>query len=393
MVNVVGMGAVCAAGIGLTEISKSFKNPYRNPKFPKRISTTLDKQYPIFEIDNDFDLADTMYRTNKLAEIAYKEAIESTGKGFDKFKNYKIAVTLGTTTAGCTLTITEKLLKESSDTTIRDERFINATDQMDPAKYLAASLGLNCTAISIANACSSGTDSIGLASNWIESGKYDVVICGGSDAISRISYLGFQSLQVYSDEPCRPFDKSRKGLNLGEGAGILILVSNKVVKELNLKVIGNVLSYATFTDGYHLTAPSPDARGLKKAIKTAVKKANIDINEIDFVNSHGTATTINDKTEGTAIYDMYKKDIPVCATKWYTGHTLGAAGALEAIFTLYSLNNSILQYTPDFIEIDEECFIKPVTEPTTMTSNIAISHSLAFGGNNSVVILSKGDKE
>jgi 3-oxoacyl-(acyl-carrier-protein) synthase len=254
----------------------------------------------------------------------------------------------------------------------------------NPAKFISDYFNLKGPFTVISNACSSGTDAIGLAKLWIECGLCDAVIAGGTDELSRITYLGFSSMQITSEKPCMPFDKNRDGLNLGEGAGVLIM-ENEKSNNRSSDFLAEICGYGCSSDAYHPTAPHPEGTGLRKAIKTA--GYNTDFSEIAFINSHGTSTKNNDRTEGRIISDVYPDNIPVISTKSYTGHTLGAAGGIEAIFTIQSLLNGKLPLSAGFSEYDNECMISPCTEPVIITKKIAVSHSLAFGGNNSVLFI------
>lgn len=189
-----------------------------------------------------------------------------------------------------------------------------------------------------------------------------------------------------SDEPCLPFDSNRKGLNLGEGAGIMILGSGNEDRKL-----GAISGFGTRADAYHLTAPRKDGKGLKRALSEALKESGVSLKDLSFINAHGTATFDNDLVEGKVINELFP-DIPFLSTKGYTGHTLGAAGAIEAVFTLASLNKGEVPESIGFKVPDKELGVTPVQEITTVSSKVAISESLAFGGNNSVLIIESMDR-
>ena len=264
------------------------------------------------------------------------------------------------------------------------ERFLRS----NPAAVIARQLKLDGPVQTVANACSSGTDAIGIGASWLRAGVCDIVIAGGADELARVTYAGFSSLMITDTEPCKPFDVKRKGLNLGEGAGILVLENEKVRQ--GKKVCGYVLGYGSACDAYHLTAPRPDGAGLKQALHEAFAAADLTAERIAFVNAHGTGTPDNDRVESRVLHAVLP-GVPFVSTKGYTGHTLGAAGGIEAVFTLACLQRGELPANIGFSEPDPELPATPVRENTRIDGAVALSESLAFGGNNAVLILAKGD--
>jgi 3-oxoacyl-(acyl-carrier-protein) synthase len=242
----------------------------------------------------------------------------------------------------------------------------------------------------VTNACSSGADALGLGAAWIRSGICDAVLAGGADALSPISYAGFSALRLPSPDPCRPFDARRSGLTLGEGAGFLVLESESSRRARKVSARAFLAGYGTCTDAYHLTAPHPEGRGLLLAVRQAFAQARASWKDIAFINAHGTATETNDAAEG-AFFRRCCPSIPFVATKGLTGHTLGAAGAMEAIFTLEHLKAGEIPPSPRFSEADPAIGTAPVSRSTPVRGRMALSQSLAFGGNNSVLIIARGD--
>ena len=258
------------------------------------------------------------------------------------------------------------------------------------AQTLSAHFGFNGPFQTIVTACASGTDALGMAQSWIETGPGDVVLCGGTDEISLSPYDGFVRLMVATKERCKPFSKTRTGINVGEGAGALLLVSDATAKEFNLRAQGYVLGYGNACDAYHQTAPDPEAKGLIKAIDFALKEAGLSAGDLAFINAHGTASTANDPAEGVAFRTLLS-GVPVWGSKGVTGHTLGAAGAVEAVLTLEALNQKVIPPTTGFEVFDENVGFTPTTKPTPLQKRVALSDSLAFGGCNAAVILGAGD--
>ena len=243
--------------------------------------------------------------------------------------------------------------------------------------------------MSIVNACSSGADAIGVGMSWIRSGLCDIALVGGADELNRVPYAGFNSLGIASPEPCAPFDRHRKGLNLGEGAGLLILESAPSAKRRGIEAKIYAAGFGACADAYHLTAPHPEGRGLRQAISRAIAEANCKAGEITFINAHGTATPENDKVEGRTLLDMFGPDIKVASTKGYTGHTLGGAGGIEAVFLALALREGFAPASAGFTEMDEEIGLTPLTEKTLIDGSLGMSTSLAFGGNNAALILGR----
>jgi 3-oxoacyl-(acyl-carrier-protein) synthase len=241
--------------------------------------------------------------------------------------------------------------------------------------------------MTIVNACSSGTDAIGVASSWINAGLCDVAIAGGADELSRVAMAGFWSLGVMSVEPCAPFDRDRCGLNLGEGAGILLLESAVHAQRRGKSPRFEIAGFGAACDAHHLTAPHPEGRGLDAAIHTALSQAKITPGQIAFINAHGTATADNDRAEGKVIARIFGDDVPFLSTKGFTGHTLGAAGGIEAVFSVLGLREGWLPASAGFENQADDVPIAPTRQRTQVHGEYAMSTSLAFGGNNSVVLI------
>ncbi len=385
--GITGLGCICAAGDSLETIMPALYSGKRRPAAPLAVKTGLDKISPVFEVSSDLAQEGDASRTTLLALTALKEAMSHACFDRSDIKGKRVGVVLGTT-VGCTLN-NEPFYRAYRENKNPDIRPIRSFLTNNPALFIADLYGCSGPAVTIANACSSGTDAVGLAKSWIENDICDIVIAGGTDELCRTTYIGFTSLLITSMEPCRPFDRNRKGLNLGEGAGIVIVESLESAGLRGVQVLAHVAGYGSSGDAHHPTAPHPDGMGLRRAIGIALKDAGTTTDEISFINAHGTSTLDNDRVEGKVISDLFSKSIPVVSTKAYTGHTLGAAGGIEAVFTVMALLDGQLPGTAGFEEPDQECGIIPTTENMPVKGNAAISNSLAFGGNNSVLVFSK----
>jgi 3-oxoacyl-(acyl-carrier-protein) synthase len=381
-IAITGLGAISAAGVDIASTLATFKRGGRNPQKPWAFSTALP--YLAFEVKDFSSPFTNEMRTVQLMRYAVAEALEDAGlRG--NLKDFRVGVCLGTTVA-CQLNDIDFYRAYRQNGTI-DERKIARYLKGNPAENLAAYLKLNGPVLTVTNACSSGTDAIGIAREWLSHDMCDIVICGGADELSHVAYCGFGSLSVSSDEPCRPFDCNRKGLNLGEGAGILILEKKEIAQKRGQKALLSLLGYASSADAHHLTAPHPEGKGLKIAINKVLKNCGLSPEEISFINAHGTATRDNDRTEGKVFKEIFGPKTKFISTKGFTGHALGAAGGLEAVFTCLGLREGWLPKSPGFEKEDPEIGLSPLTAPTQLNGCYAMSTSLAFGGNNSALVI------
>ncbi len=381
-----GLGAISAAGSNLKEHLNTFSKQISNIKNkPSIFETEIDN--PVFEVDLKTKVPALQMRTYTLAEIAIKEALQNAKLTENDLLNKRVGVCLGTTVA-CQLNDLH-FYKELKETENADIRRVDCFLDGNIAEKTSRKYKLFGPATTIVNACSSGVDAIGIGMEWIKAGVCDIVITGGADELSLIPYCGFNSLGILSNEQCRPFDKNRKGLNLGEGAGIVILESANSAKKRRVETQLELAGYACFADSYHPTAPHPEGIGLTKAILDVIKQSQVSTNDISFINAHGTSTHENDKVEGKVLSKIFGKDIDFISTKGYTGHSLGAAGGLEAVFTAIMLKENSLYSGYAFTDIDPKIGIAPNTQKKTIKGNIALSTSLAFGGSNSVIAIRK----
>ena len=239
----------------------------------------------------------------------------------------------------------------------------------------------------IANACASGTNAIGHAFECIRSGRYERILTGGYDALSELVFVGFDSLQAATPEKCRPFDAARSGLVLGEGAALLALENFESAKARGVKILAEISGYGISTDNHHLTQPHPSGIGPRQAMESALQSAQLPPSAIDYVNAHGTATPFNDAAEGRAIMELLGR-VPVSSTKGMMGHSLGAAGAIEAVITLLALQDKFLPANINFRALEAGLDLDIVAnEPRAATVEAAISNSFGFGGTNASIVI------
>lgn len=387
-VAVTGLGCLCAAGSTLAECLETLFAGRRRPAAPTLFTTRHAVTYPVFEAPLAEPAQARLMRTSRLALAAAAEALADAGWDRDALCGQRVGVCIGTTVGSTTSD--EGFCREfraGNDPALAPMlRILNS----NPARSLAREFGFSGPCQTIVNACSSGTDAVGLGASWIRAGLCDLVLAGGADELGRVTYNGFASLMITDAEPVKPFDKNRKGLNLGEGAGILVLEAETLRRQRDAAARGFVLGYGSACDAHHLTAPHPEGTGLKRALAEALQCSGLAAAELAFVNAHGTGTPDNDRVESRVLSQVLPT-IPFLSTKGYTGHTLGAAGAIEAVFTLACLEQGRVPANVGFTEPDPELPATPVSVVTEVQGTAALSESLAFGGNNAVLALGKGD--
>jgi len=239
----------------------------------------------------------------------------------------------------------------------------------------------------IANACASGTNAIGHAFECVRSGRYQRVLAGGYDALSELVFTGFDSLQASTPEKCRPFDRHRTGMVLGEGAALLALENLDSAQRRGAPVLAEIIGYGISTDNFHITQPDPSGIGPRQAMERAVQSAHVAENEIDYINAHGTATLFNDAAEGKAI-NRFFNGVPVSSTKSMMGHSLGAAGAIEAVVCLLALQRQFLPPNINFRAADDDLDLNIVAnESRPAVLRTVLSNSFGFGGTNASILM------
>jgi 3-oxoacyl-[acyl-carrier-protein] synthase II len=248
-------------------------------------------------------------------------------------------------------------------------------------------LGFSVPCQVIANACASGTNAIGHAFECVRSGHYQRVLTGGYDALSELVFTGFDSLQASTPEKCRPFDRHRAGMVLGEGAAVLALENLELARKRGASILAEIVGYGISTDNFHITQPDPSGIGPRQAMERALLSAHISSGEVDYINAHGTATIFNDAAEGKAISALFN-GVPVSSTKSMMGHSLGAAGAVEAVICLLALQHQFLPPNINFGALDDGLELNVVAnESRPAAVRTALSNSFGFGGTNASILI------
>lgn len=394
-VAITGMGIISAIGNNVAENFDALINQKKGITRVDNIKTIQREEIMVGEIKftNDELIAqlglppeNNFSRTAMLGVIAAKEAIAQAG--ITDIKKYKTGIVSGTSVGG--MDMTEKYYYEYL-TEKEPQKYIESHHAGDSTQKIAEQLGIEESFVTtISTACSSAANAIMLGARLIKSGKLDRVVVGGADCLSKFTINGFKTLMILSDTFNTPFDENRKGLNLGEAAAYLVLESDKVVKAENKKVLAYVKGYGNANDAFHQTASSDNGDGATLAMKKALKVANLNPSDIDYINAHGTATGNNDLSEGRAILRIFKDEMPeFSSTKAYTGHTLAAAGAIEAVYSVLALQENVIFPNLNFKTQMKEFNLIPQTELKKKELNTVLSNSLGFGGNCSTVIYSK----
>lgn len=261
------------------------------------------------------------------------------------------------------------------------------------ADHLASAFGLQGPKTTFMTACSSGATALGYASDLIRDGLATVMIAGGTEPLSRTTYAAFNALQAVDPDHCKPFDRRRQGMSLGEGAGMLVLESLEHARQRGARIVAEVLGYGVSCDAYHMTAPDPGASGALRCMQAALTDAGLDPEAVDYINAHGTGTPANDRMETAGIKRLFGSRahaIPVSSTKSMIGHTLGAAGAIEAVAAVLAIDQGFIPPTIHLETPDPECDLDYVAEgPRKADLDVVLSNSFAFGGNNTALLLGR----
>jgi 3-oxoacyl-[acyl-carrier-protein] synthase II len=322
-------------------------------------------------------------RNAMLALIATRQAYVEAGS--PDLTDRRSGVIFATTTGGMDLNerYYKSLLQES---TYKD--YLPVFDSADCTEKIANSFGIRYHIATLSTACSSSANAIMQGVRLIRNKLVNRVLVGGSDAITRFTLNGFLALEILSPTGCRPFDQNRNGLSIGEGSAALMLESEDMADPS--RIICEITGYANVNEAYHQTASSADGMGAMMAMRKAMEMAGLTGRSIDYINAHGTGTEINDLSEGRAIEMVFGEEIPpVSSTKSFTGHTLGAAGAIEAVFSILSIRHQIVLPGINCLNPMPELSFQPVAAVRKAVIHHVLSNSFGFGGNNTSLIFSK----
>lgn len=405
-VVITGIGAITPIGNNVSEMWNGIlekrcgidKITLFNPEVLKTLFVAEVKEYDPLKYFEQKQ-AKRLDRSSQFAIIAAREALADSKMNEENTDFTKVGIAVSSGIAGLNTIEEQCEINYVKGHSRVSPLFIPMSIANMPAGNVSIDLGLKGESVSIVTACASSTHSVGEAYRMIKHGYEDAFLAGGSEAsICGIGIAGFENMKALThatekDRASIPFDKERSGFVMGEGAGILVLEELEHAKARNAKIYAEVIGYGASSDAYHITSPDPSGDGAARAMKRALEDANVKPEEIDYINAHGTSTSLNDSTETKAVklaFGDASKNVMVSSTKGNTGHLLGAAGAIEAIICTKALGESIVPPTINYKEKDEECDLDIVpNEVRNRNIKIAMSNSLGFGGHNASIILKK----
>ena len=389
-VFIAGVGVISSIGDNGAQCLESLESGRAGIGPMRRLESVHRDTLPVAEVTHSNEalaakagLSPRLPRTALLSALAAREALE----GIDT-RGLRTGLVSANTVGGMDLTegFYPSFSHHPNSGRLRD---VVHHECGSVTEVVADLLGIRHHVSTISTACSSSANAIFMGARLIRHGHLDVVVAGGADALSRFTLNGFNTLMILDKEPCHPMDEHRKGLNLGEGAGYVVLVSERVAARLTpLAVLGG---YCNANDAYHQTASSPDGTGSYLAMKGALQKAGLTPGDIGYINLHGTGTQNNDIAEGTAVRTLFDPHYPpMSSTKSFTGHTLGGSGGIEAVFSVMSLGGG---YIYPNLRLRTPMKELPFVPATIFTKGAPIRHvlsnSFGFGGNCTSLIFSK----
>ncbi|RKR83447.1 3-oxoacyl-[acyl-carrier-protein] synthase-1 [Mucilaginibacter gracilis] len=394
-VYIVGLGVVTAIGNNVAQCFAALQSGEAGIGDITQMQTIHRKKLPVAEVKltNEelaarADMPANLSRTTLLSFTAAREALDDAEIG--DLSNFRTGFVSANTVGGMDKSedFFVEFLADNNKGKLKNV-FDHECGSMTEA--VALKLGINDYMTTISTACSSSANAIFYGARMIKSGLLDVVVAGGADALTKFTLNGFNTLMILDKELCKPFDENRQGLNLGEGAGYVVLVSQKVADALNKKPYAKLSGYNNSNDAYHQTASSPDGTGSYLAMQGALKKAGLQTTDISYINLHGTGTPNNDSAEGIAVKRLFASHYPpMSSTKAYTGHTLGASGAVEAVFSVLAIKHGVIYPNLRFETQMQEVPFTPETELLRgKPINHVMSNSFGFGGNCTSLIFSK----
>lgn len=392
-VFITGIGAISSIGNSIAENHSSLKKGITGIGKATHFRSNYTESLPFAEIKlSDEELKARLgitslgyTRTTLIALHAFDEAIKDACLTNEELSTSKTALISSSTVGG--MCYTDQLYADANFAETPSE-FLRAYEGSDHTFKIAKTYGIKGFTDTINTACSSSANAIMLGARLIQTGRATRVIVGGADCLAKFTVNGFNSLRILSEQPCKPFDQNRDGLTLGEAAAYLVLESEEVAA--SKKKYAEVIGFGNSNDAFHPSATSDTAIGPLLAMRLALQTANLVPSQIDYINAHGTATPNNDETESYAFSELFNKVPPFNSTKSYTGHTLAAAGAIEAIFSILSLQNSELYASLNRTQQMEKVNFNPIDSYQDNTElQYVMSNSFGFGGNCTSLIFSK----
>jgi 3-oxoacyl-[acyl-carrier-protein] synthase-1 len=327
-------------------------------------------------------------RNNRLALLALQQDdfLESVSRAVSRHGAERVGIFVGTSTSGIAET-EQAYLHQSAEGQLRGGYDAEKTHNIfSCAEFPRTVMHLKGPALAISTACSSSAKVFAAAHRYISAGLCDAAVVGGVDTLCMTTLYGFNSLDLISPEPCRPWDANRQGINIGEAAGFALLERAEAEGDTPL-----LLGYGESSDAYHMSTPHPQGKGAALAMQQALERAGVGADEIDYINLHGTATPANDQAEDIAVVDTFGRQVPCSSTKGFIGHTLGAAGITEAIISLLCLEGGFIPQNLQTQEPDAELSVNLALSTQLQPLNKVMTNSFGFGGNNCSLILGRAE--
>src|SRR6267378_6328569 len=391
-VAVVAAGVVSPLGFGLTETLDSLRNSRDSVSPVRRFSVEQCRCKTAGQISDERLLAarNDAPRSRRRLHRASHMMIQALNELLTQQPQFKPELTvIGTTSGGMSYGEDYYRSVHQAGKLRHAPTWIANYPAQKPVIDAQEAFGISSPGQVIANACASGTNAIGHAFECVRSGRYKRVLAGGYDALAEMVFVGFDSLQASTPEKCRPFDRERSGMVLGEGAAVLALENLETARARNARILGEIIGYGISTDNHHLTQPDPSGSGPRRAMEQALQIANRAAEEVDYINAHGTATVFNDAAEGKAITELFNR-VPVSSSKSMIGHSLGAAGAIEAVICLLALQAQLLPPNINFRSSDPGLNLNIVAnESREAEIDVVLSNSFGFGGTNASILIQK----
>jgi len=397
-IYITGIGIVSALGVGQTAQLDALRSGRTGLSRSAHLRSTHGSAFPFGEVPFSTDELMEMVssrehlhpsRLQALGALALEEALRQAAPAPAGFRQGLI----NATTVGGMTDIEDRYFDLiQPDHKEDDEIWAAGLDCATGTEHLARQFGLTSFLTTISTACSSSANAIQYGARLLQQGLLDRAVCGGVDSLTRFTVNGFNSLKNLDRERCRPFDANRNGLNLGEGAAYLVLETEAGLKKTGSRPLAQVSGFSNFNEAFHPTAPSPEGMGAYEAMKRAIERAGLQPGDISYINAHGTATINNDESEGRAIRRLFGDEVPpFSSTKVYTGHTLAASGAIEAVFSVLNLLNQEIYPALHFGQPMEGIGLIPLQEYKKTSLQHILSNSFGFGGNNASLIFSRND--
>lgn len=395
-VVITGMGIFCSVGKDVEEFLQSLKEGrmgigeitlFDTSKYPSKIGAEI-KNYRPEEFFRKRELK-RLSRTDQFALIAAEEAVKTSGVHF--YPSEEVGVCLGAGAGG--MFEAEAYHREILFKGKSKPSFLLPFIPSFSTDQVAERFGFSGLKATITTACSSSATAIGYGADLIKTGKAKAVLCGGSDAMSELTFGGFNSLKAMDPSPCKPFDRRRVGMSLGEGAAILVIESLDEAVRRDAKIYAEFLGYGMGGEAYHITAPEPNGVEGARIMREAIEESGITPLGVDYINAHGTGTLLNDKVETLSIKHVFGEraySIPISSIKSMVGHCLGSAGAIEAVASILSIMHQFVPPTVNYQEGDEDCDLDYVPgRSRKMDVKVVLSNSFAFGGNCTTLVFEK----